>query len=50
MIAPCWALLVALPLLARGCAGIVTDAERYHRRRRRPPAPYRIEQDNVFYL
>lgn len=50
MIAPCWALLVVLPLLARGCAGIVADAERYHRRRRRPLAPYRIEQDNVFYF
>ena len=50
MIAPYWALLVVLPLLARGCAGLVTDAERYHRRRRRPPIPYRIEQENVFYL
>ena len=50
MIAPCWALLVVLPLLARGCAAVVADAERYQRRRRRPRLPYRIEQENVFYL
>lgn len=50
MIAPCWALLVVLPLLARGCASVVADAELYQRRRRRPRLPYRIEQENVFYL
>lgn len=50
MIAPCWALVVVLPLLARGCASVVADAKRYQRRRRRPRLPYRIEQENVFYL
>ena len=50
MIAPSWALLVVLPLLARGCVAVVADAKRYHRRRRRPKLPYRIEQDNVFYF
>ena len=50
MIAPCWALVVVLPLLVRGCVAVVVDAKRYQRRRRRPRLPYRIEQDNVFYL
>lgn len=50
MIAPYWALLVVLPLLARGCTAVVADAEQYKRRCRRPRLPYRIEQDNVFYL
>lgn len=50
MIAPCWALLVVLPLLARGCVAVVVDAKRYQRLRRLPRLPYRIEQENVFYF
>jgi hypothetical protein len=44
---PYWSLLVTLPWVFWNCWQIVATAPR---RRRRPRLPYRIEQENVFYL
>ncbi len=45
---PYWSLLVTLPWVFWNCWQIVATAPRC--RRRLPPPPYRIEQDNVFYF